>query len=330
MFELSEQIKTGAGWVMVFPRGKHYVNKYQTVLNFDDKFYNNVVKTWTQSKFKPPYLDKDHDMRESYGNFTDYRVTPKGMEMYLQLNDAGKDLLKSGQYQFLSPTFGKSKDADGVEYETVVFTVSLVNAPALMVLESLQKQIALSMAEGNNSKGGPLVGLKETVAIKLGLNPEADDSSILNAIDTLLNGDKDISSVKLSLKAESEKVIQLSADLEKATQKQKEAEDALKVVKLTSLKDEAEKVIDEAIALQQYHPSLKEMKVKAYMANKEDIIAELKLIPAKKEGDKKYSTSSSGDKYELSAQDRKIAEDAGYDLSKPEDMKLFMSTLGGK
>jgi hypothetical protein len=329
MMNLNIELEKGSGWVTVFPRGKHFINKYQMVLNCDERFFNSVKAWWDSSTFKKPYLDKDHSFQERYGEFTDYRITDKGLELFLVLNDEGKELVKSGKYQYLSPTFDDANDSNGKPFKNVIFSVSLVNYPALLVLDKIQNQIALSF-EGEIDKtkiGGSGMELREIVAGKLKLSLAADDSSILAKLEELINSGATIEDLKGKIEMMKAELESKEMELKKVEGEKEEAENALSVIKEKAEKEEAVKVVDEAIKCGQFHPSLKELKVSAYLSDKESVMKELALLP-KKDGDKKL-TVSGNDTLELSADDKKMLEAVGYDLSKPEDMALAKKFLQG-
>ena len=337
ILDLIKDGSKGEGWVQVFPRGKFFINKYNLWLTCDEAFFAQVQSWWENSKFKKPYLDKDHEFKESYGQFSDLRITDQGLEMFLVLNDPGKELLKIGQYQYLSPTFMDMKDVDGNPFKNVLVSVSLVNSPALMTLEPLQTQIALS---GQNIRlGGNKVDLKTILCTRLNLSLGADDGSILGKLEELINSGATIDDLKQQVEdwkaqagaAEASakdamakcEIAQTEAD--KAKKAQDDSAEELKLLKLGSLQKEAEDVIDLAIANQQYHPSLKDMKMKLYLVNKEDVLKELELIP-KKESDKRTTvTDKKGNELKLSAEAIEIYEKAGYDMTKPEDVALALS-----
>ena len=333
MMELSLAVQTGEGWVTVFPRGKHYINKYNLVLNCDDKFFGEINKWWNGSTFKKPYLDKNHEFGERYGEFTEMRINDEGLQMYLRLTDEGKELLKSGKYEYLSPTFNDAKDSEGRLYKNVVFTVSLVNYPALMVLDKVQQQIALSIEGDNkNNKGGKPMELREIVASKLSLSLAADDGSILAEIERLLNEGATIEDLKAEIQKMKDALAGAEAEKLKAVEEKEELSAKLSALEVEGKKAEAERVIDEAIELGQFLPALKELKMEQYLSSPESIKKELSVIPKTPAGRQK-SSSGGQDHLELSAEDKAILEDAGYDLSKPEDMKLakeFLMTQGGK
>lgn len=330
MNKLSLAVQTGEGWVTVFPRGKHYISKYNLVLNCDDKFFSEVKKWWKGSTFKKPYLDKNHEFGEKYGEFTEMRVNEEGLQMYLVLTDEGKELLKSGKYEYLSPTFNDAKDSTGQFYKNVIYTVSLVNYPALMVLDKVQEQIALSIEGDNKSNGGTSMDLKEIVASKLKLSLAADDGSILAEIERLLNEGATIEELKSEVQRMKEALDTAEAEKLEAQKGKEEAEAKLSAMEQEAKQKEAENLIDEAIALGQYQPALKEMKMEQYLSSPESVKKELSIIPKNPSG--KQKSSPGNDHVELSAEDKAILEDAGYDLSKPEDMaiaKKFIETQGG-
>lgn len=330
------QIESGEGWVLVFPRGKHFINKYEIVLDCNDSFFNSIKSWWEGSTFKKPYLDKGHEFNESYGDFKEMRITDKGFEMFLSLNEEGRKLLKSGSYQYLSPTFNDAADSTGAKFKNVIYTVSLVNSPALLVLDKIQDQIALSFGQGEKDKlkkGGSIMELRELIASKMSLSLAADDGSILAKIEELLNAGATIEELKSEIASMKKTMEEAKGELAAVKGAKDEAEKMLSALTLLSAKTEAGSVVDEAIKLGQYHPSLKEMKVELYLSNKDSVVKELSIIP-KKDAPKQSTIPGDGSmSLDISDEDKAILLDAGYDLSKPEDMKLakeFIKLNGGK
>jgi hypothetical protein len=328
-----DQLEKGSGWVTVFPRGKHFINKYEMVLNCDDKFFSTIEKWWKDSTFKKPYLDKGHEFNEKYGEFTEYRITEKGLEMFLVLNEEGKELVKSGKYEYLSPTFSDASDSNGKAFKNVIFTVSLVNYPALLVLDKIQNQIALSF-EGENdkiTKGGSGMELREIIASKMKLSLAADDGSILAKIEELINSGATIEDLKAQIEAMKAEMEKVEMACKEAKEEKGKIEAELSAIKQKAIEEEAVKVIDEAISLGQFHPSLKELKVAAFISNKDSVMKELAVIP--KKSPDKQSTANSLDAVEFSAEDKDLLLSVCYDLDKPEDVKLakeFIMSQGGK
>jgi regulator of replication initiation timing len=333
----ADSLSSGSGWVTVFPRGKHYLDKYDVYLSCDDKFFESIKEWWEGSSFKKPYLDKGHEFNESFGDFTEYRITDKGLDMFLVLNEAGKELVKSGQYKYLSPTFKDAKDSTGKAFKNVLYTVSLVNSPALLALDKIQNQIALSADKDRkeidkNLKGGSRMELAQRLASMLKLNLAADDGSILAKIEELINSGMTIEELKMEV----EKLKgQLATNAEEmaAMKKEKEAAcAALDAISKEVKEKEAESVINLAIADGQFHPAMKELKLGQYLKDPESVKMELSLIP-KKTNTTQQTFSFNSETINLSAEDKAILLDAGYDLNKLEDMALakkFLDAQGGK
>ncbi len=336
IFSISD-LETGSGWVVVFPRGKHFINKYDMVLNCDDKFFTTIQDWWNNSTFKKPFLDKGHEFNEKFGEFSEMRITDKGLEMLLTLNEDGKTLVKSGKYEYLSPTFDNATDSNGKSFKNVIFTVSLVNYPALLVLDKIQTQIALSFAseEGeidNNNRGGSIMELREKIANKLKLSLVADDVSILTELEKLLNEGATIEDLKKTIEDMKAQLVQSEMEAKANAEKAATAEAELSAMKTKTLESEAEKVVDEAIALGQYHPALKDMKIKQYLGAKDTVMQELAVLPKNSADTQKTKTSIDG--MEFSAEDKAILLSVGYDLEDPKDLvlarKFIISQNGGK
>ena len=325
----------GQGWVCVFPRGKHFINKYEMVLNCDDKFFASIKDWWENSTFKKPYLDKGHEFNEQYGKFSEMRITDKGLELFLTLNADGIELVKSGKYNYLSPMFQDSKDSNGKAFKNVIYAVSLVNSPALLQLDELQNQIALSIdGEIKNDKikkGGSRMELREIIASKMKLSLAADDGSILAKIEELINSGATIEDLKAKIEMMKEEMGKVAEELAAVKDEKEKACSALEVIRKSSLEAEAKTTVDLAIANGQYHPAVKDMKVEQYIANKDLVLKELSVIPKTKK-DTQMTTGSKVE-LEISEEDKAILLDAGIDLSKPEGMeeaRKILDVIGGK
>jgi hypothetical protein len=330
---------TGEGWVTVFPRGKHHLDKYDTDLNCDDKFFDSIEKWWSGSKFKKPFLDKAHEFNERYGDFTEMRVTDKGLDLYLVLNDAGKELVKSGTYEYLSPMFKNAKDSTGKEYQNVIYAVSLVNSPALLVLDKIKDQILLSaidkidkaenITDSKKSKdGGSGMELSQRIAGMLSLNLASDDMSILAKIEELIKSGATVEGLMAQIAKMKEDLAGATEQLGLMTEEKKKACDALDKIKADSLELEAVSVIELAIKDGQYHPALKDMKLEQFKTNPDSVKKELSIIP-KVDADKQITKSGNETKSldAMSDEDKAVLLDAGFDLSKPEDVVLAKKYL---
>jgi hypothetical protein len=112
------------------------------------------------------------------------------------------------------------------------------------------------------------------------------------------------------------------------TDEKKKACDALDKIKADSLELEAVTIIELAIKDGQYHPALKDMKLEQFKTNPDSVKKELSIIP--KVDPSKALTRTDNEIKSLdgmSEDDKAILLDAGFDLSKPEDMELAKKFL---
>lgn len=339
--ELPQDVQNGEGWILVFPRGRHYFQKYDEWVSFDDKFFEEIADGFDSKTLGRPFVDKEHELAESYGEILDYRWDSRGMEFKVRLNDVGKLLVSSRQFKYISPAFGRMKDIEGKEHKMVLYAISLVNFPALMgAVEDLQTQLQLK-----NGQIKKKTEVKKMAKLKLDANKLTslkgfvDEGKIKNLVNhsvVKLQATEegiDVAEVQDVLAGLVEMLDEMKARIETVTAEKKAAEDAATKIneevaemKAKALKEEAEVVILQAIKDGQYQPVLKELKVSQYVENKETIEKELSLLPKIKDG-QKTKVSNSGI-VTLSAEDREIAKAAGYDLSDEKELKAYISVMG--
>jgi phage I-like protein len=66
-------------------------------------------------------------------------------------NTKGIELVKSGQYRYISPAWGTATDNSGKQWPAKLLTISLTNTPAFEgTLEKLQNQLELSKENLSN------------------------------------------------------------------------------------------------------------------------------------------------------------------------------------
>lgn len=135
----------GAQKILIFPRGQFFVEKYGASLAFDDDFFKRVIDNFKNEKLSKPFIDKNHEFRESFGDITALEITEAGVMASIKLNKKGAELVKDREYRYVSPSYSPVSDSQGVKYQDVLVTVSLTNVPALNgSLPMLQEQIQLS------------------------------------------------------------------------------------------------------------------------------------------------------------------------------------------
>lgn len=313
-------------WIKAFPRGKAYIQKYDTTLTFDDKFFASIAEAFNSDKLSKPFIDIDHDFGKSYGELVAYEIRDDGMYFKANLTEDGKALIAERGYKYVSPAWGVTKDTDGNEY-VKLHTISFTNAPALEgALPTLQSQ--LFAASKNNAcefvlASEIITGVKAMDLTKVtsffGLNKDADVDSIYAA------------AFELSKKVqESEaKVLELNTKLTETETKKTEAENkAIELgKKLTEIENEklgaeATEFLKTNIELGKIHPATQDIWKGRFMANKQAALDEMELIPAKES----FQLSGSALAGNVSPEDAAIMLRAELDPKNPEDVAIFTAS----
>lgn len=312
--------------ILVFPKGKHWIEQYKQWLVFDDKFYKNVAKNFDDVKLNKPYIDKDHEYGQSYGDILGYEIDAQGMYFKIKLNNDGVELIKQRKYRYISPSFGDVTDTTKEKHNDWIATISLTNIPAFLgVIPELQKQIQLELNVKNGGKKK-----MEFVALTnfLELQNEASPEAILEAVKKLSE------SLKAAL-AEIDKLTGANEDqakqIEQKDQAINEMNKNLTAIETEKRTKEADEVIKLAVEKGQYCVSEKflELKKAEYIKDPAKIKTELSLIPENKlTGQQSASGAGETNIIELSEEDKKLVLDMGYDLNEPKQKKLVLDTLG--
>jgi hypothetical protein len=306
----------GDQWILVFPRGKHYIQKEDTWLDFNDAFFGQIADAFDDDRLTKPFIDKNHEYQESFGNITSYNIDDAGMHFQVKLNNAGIDLVRSEQYKYISPSFGPMVDTTKTPHENVLLAVSLTNIPALMAtIPSLQDQLT----NLENKIKGEKNMFHELTSI-LNLQDGASESTIAAAIQSMMDSGQEKDAIIAELKAELEK---LQADMAEKDAVMQEQGDELTKLKTEQATVEAEKVVDKAIELQQFHPAVRDIKIKAYLSDKDAVLQEIALLPKKDTVQLSGNTPNSSD---LTTLDYQIMDNLGLDRNKPEDVQLYKSS----
>ena len=313
-------------WIKAFPRGKAYIQKYNTTLNFDDKFFASIAEAFDSDRLSKPFIDIDHDFGKSHGELTAYEIREDGMYFKANLTEEGKALIAERGYNYVSPSWGAAKDTDGNEY-VKLHTISFTNTPALEgALPTLQSQ--LFAASKNNAcefvlASEIITGVKPMeltqVTNLLGLNKDADVDSIYAA------------TFELSKKVQEKeaKVLELNTKLTETETKKTEAENkAIELgKKLTEI--ETEKLVAEAteflkanIELGKIHPATQDIWKGRFMTNKQATLDEMELIP-EKEG---FQLSGNAPAGNVSPEDSAAMVRAGLNPKDAEDVAAFTAS----
>lgn len=320
----NQQIKptTNDQWILVFPKGKFWIQKYQTWLDCDDVFFNEIAKNFNDQALSRPFIDKDHKFEESFGDINNYKITDKGMFFNIKLNYLGVSAIKNGVYRYVSPAFGDMTDTAKEKHYNWLAAISLVNAPAFLgVIPKLQDQIHLKQ-KNFDTKESTNMELRAMLERSLQLATGANDAAFIKAVDTL---QQTVTDLQTQLQTIQEALTKVTAERDQAKTSEQAAQGQVAQMKNDFLTKEGNEVLDNAIKLGQIPPALKDKYLKRYLSDKNDVLDDLKVFPKNDNGMQLSSagTTDTG----LSKEDREIAEATGYDLSKPADLKRFKNLM---
>jgi hypothetical protein len=298
-------------WIKVFPKGSYYIQKYNRDIIFDNKFYKEIETAYLADSLSKPKIDKDHEFKESYGDILGYNIKDDGMYFNIRLNEKGVELVKSGQYNYVSPAWGMTKDNSKKEYPNRLLSISLVNYPALEgSLQSLKEQIKLSRFDIVEKKQKEVKMDLFILAKELGLNSEASVEAIYTEVKTLKTNLEN--TAKRADIAESQ-AIKLGNEVTE--------------LKQNELKKEAVESVKNWIVLGKVHPSVQDIVIERYVLNKEATIKEMSLIPENVYSGQKANNNT----------DKSLSNDiiekmkrAGLDINNKEDIEVALDRWGGK
>ena len=323
--ELTESVQT----IQVFPEGKVYIGQYDSVMDCDEKFFNQMITNFNDPALSKPYIDVDHEFKVSYGDIDEFFIKDNKFYMKARLNTKGIAAIKNREYKYISPAFGDVIDTAGVEHKNVLIAVTLTNNPALMgLMPSLQEQVKLSGV--TNLKIGTYKLEKETPKVKQGgkmlrltrllnLQELANEDAIMAAVMAV---QKSLEETLGAIKVITEQKDAAVAEAEGLSKQIEESELAIK----TKEKDNFFE-----LAIKNGQLEIKEADDWKGMYDKDSAFV-VKMIGGrtkKTEGQKSLTSDKAGTK-ELSKQDREIMESEGMDPDKPEDVKKYTKyVLGG-
>ncbi len=102
--------------IKVFPKGKYYIEKYKKDVEFNDMFFSDIANAFSSEGLSKPKIDKDHEFKTSFGDIDNYEIKEDGMYFKIKLNPKGVELVKSREYNYISPAWGRTKDTGNKEY----------------------------------------------------------------------------------------------------------------------------------------------------------------------------------------------------------------------
>jgi len=300
--------------ILVFPRGKFYIEHLNDWIEFNNEFFKNIMENFTDTALSKPFIDKQHEKGESYGDILSLEIKEDGLHAKIKLNENGIEAIKGREFRYISPWFGNFTDINGKEHKNVLFSISLTNIPALGgAYCELQEQIQLEAKRMEKFKE-QFAKLGKVAFENKWIELEAfeTDEDIINLLETVYSKLSELQELSTKI----EQVLQEKTEMEKQLNKTKEE---LANLEQANLEKEARETIKLAIEQGKYPASLFELKVEQYKRNKEDIVKELSLIPAKQK-----ATATSSVSTQLSEDDIRIMEMAKLDPQNPKDIELYL------
>lgn len=304
--------------IVIFPRGRFFIQHLNRWIEFNDEFYNEILASFMDGNLAKPFIDKNHEKGESFGDIEDLYIAEDGMHAKVRLNEKGIELIKDRQYRYISPWFGGFTDTQGKEHKWVLFSVSLTNIPALSgELPELQEQMQLEMEVGMEKTKEVFNKLKAVLIEKKWIQLEDGEekdfdtqvSEMLNVLYERMLALSDVAAQVKSLLAEKKAVEEkLEAEKQKVASLEQE-----------KLEREAKEVIQKAVEQGKYPVALFEMKVAQYLKDREMVMKEIELLPAirtKKEG---YSFEAN----DLTEEDINNMLRARLNPQNPADVKIY-------
>lgn len=290
--------------VKTLPKGKVYIEKYDKYFDFCDDLLNELADNVNNPDLAKPFIDKNHEKKESYGDIISAEVREDGLYTFWDLNEEGKKAIKNRLFRYISPEFGNVKDQNGKMIKNVLIAVTLTNIPALRGgLPQLQEQITL---ENKNKKE---VKSMENEKLQLEM----------------------LQKTTLELEAVKKEKIELQTELE-AVKKQKDdankqlidATQKLNQIELEQTKKEAKEFVKEKIELQIMNPKQAEYWELEYIGDPEKTVKAFEGIEGKKEAQITTPQQDSC-RIELSAEDKKKMKLAGLDVNSKEDAESYLA-----
>lgn len=325
MAKLEEKINAmdAQQWVQIFPRGKVYIEHYDETLNCNDEFYKQMMIAFESKTLHKPFIDVNHEFKESYGSIDYLEIREKGLFAAITLNENGVKAIKNNEYKYISPAFGNVTDNKGNKYENALIAVTLTNIPALQgTLPTLQEQLKLSgqlddikilSFEKPHKNGGKTM---KKLANFFGLNAEASEDSIIN------EAEKKIQTLEVRASKAEKSLEAVKLERDTAVNELEKASEKLKAIELEAHEKEKKAFFDSVREEGKVEIKELEMWENHYDENKDFVIKVLSARTAKPKG--QQTTTSGGDSKKLTAEDEAIMLDRGMDPDNPEDAKKYL------
>jgi hypothetical protein len=206
-----------SAWLLVFPRGKFYIEKYEEWLDFNDDFFEEIARAFESKTIDTPIIDIDHKYEDGYGELTAYKIEEKGMYFFTTLNASGVKLVREGKYKSFSPTFNPVTDTKGNYWGKVLIGISLCNYPALMKEIPSLKQV-FQLKKDFKDKGGNMSDYK-SIARALKIDTSSGEQEIISSISLLRQKDQNYKNISRELNKAIKKINSLDVSTDDKQQK---------------------------------------------------------------------------------------------------------------
>lgn len=337
--------------ILILPKGKHFVvtRTFKGWVDFNEKLFKNIIENYNNKELSEPYIDKEHNRAESYGDLSDFRIASEGLFAKIKLNKFGLELVKERAYKYISPTITNHIDTKGNEITDWLATISLVNSPALLgAMPALQEQLQLQLhviREGKKmdnimlqSSFRKLTELTTRFGNPLLLQGEVTPEAIMAIFPDIVKMVEDLS----------KKIAEVTGQKEDAEKKAGEADQAAQTAQAEAMKMKNEKLESEwdvlakkALKAELWGADEKKMDVrkKNFFENPQRVRDEigdylaLHGITDDSLDLRQYTSSGSGFEgldLKLDDDEKQIAKEKGFDISTPEKVKAFKLIIGGK
>lgn len=290
--------------LLIFPRGKYFVEKYQKWFIFDDVFFKKIMTAF--SNLPKPFIDIEHEEKESYGEIIELNIKPEGLFGKIELTEDGEKLLKQKVFRYISPAWGNITDNNGVFYECYLDSISLTNTPALLSQKKIQEQIKFKRIGGNMEFN------------KILLNQITDDA-IKSLVNQLISQGEKLEEIIASLEKEKNELLLRVEELEKENEAKAEE---IKKMETEQLEREADAFIKNQMEDGKLLAKHSDYWRKQYLLNKQEVIQYFENVEKNNDVVVKQN-------YSLSQEDIAVMKSLGMDIDKEEDVKFYLNVNKG-
>ena len=294
--------------ILIFPKGKFFIEKYNEWLTFDDDFFDKVLEAFNSKTLPKPFVDIDHDQGKSCGEVVDLYKKEAGLYGVVEFNENGLKLLKDKEYRYISPSFGEIIDNTGKKFDIYLDSISFTNIPALLnTMPKLQEQLKLTkkIFKGGNMKNKKIILSQIT------------DEAIKNFVEDLLSQGEKMEDVINSLNLQIE---ELRAKLEETEKANEDLKKENETIKQEQMNREADEFIKKQIEMKKLNVKHADYWRKQFLLNKEDVINYFDCIMTE-ENNGIYKLSN---KYNLNQEDILVMQSTGLDINNEKDIDFYL------